>query len=139
VAAGDYRIGLDGKFYYGNAGGQANTEADNVDDVTLNLSKRVAESLRRGKKWVAKKPIANEATIDFKVLDIEGDGFVAALESAYMNDTRIALYPTDGTGGKGLDADYYITQFNRQEDNEGIISYTVKAEPTDELRDPQWQ
>ena len=138
MAAGDYRIGLEGKFYHGTEGGQAATEADNVDDVTLNLSKRVAEALRRGKKWVAKKPIANEASIEFKAFDIVADAFLAALESAYMNDTRIALYPTDGTGGKGLDADYYITQFQRQEDNEGIIFYSVKAEPTDELRDPQW-
>ena len=138
MAAGDYRIGLEGKFYHGAEGGQAATEADNVDDVTLNLSKRVAEALRRGKKWVAKKPIANEASIEFKAFDIVADAFVAALESAYTNDTRIALYPTDGTGGKGLDADYYITQFQRQEDNEGTFTVAGHTFQVNDIVDIYW-
>ena len=138
MAAGDYRVGLDGKFYYGAAGSQASTEADNVDDVTLNMSKRVAEALRRGKKWVAIKPTAGEASIDFKVFDIEGDAFLTALESAFFNDTKVALYPKSATSGKGLDGDYYIVGFNRTEDNEDFISYAVTARPTDEQRDPTW-
>jgi len=139
MAVGDYRIGLDGKFYSGPAGSKATTLRDNVDDVNLSLSKRVAEALRRGKKWVAIKPTATEATVEFAVFDIEGDAFVAQLESAFMTDTKIALYPTDATGGKGLDADYYITGFSRAEDNEDFIKYSVQARPTDEQRDPVWQ
>lgn len=139
MAAGEYRKGLNGVFKYGTAGAQADTEADNVDDVTMNMSKRVAEALRRGKVYVAKKPIATEVSIDFKAWDIVGDAFVTALETAFFADTRIALYPTSEQSGKGLDADYYITSFQRQEDNDGFVFYTVKAEPTDEERDPVWQ
>jgi len=101
MAAGDYRIGLDGKFFHGPAGATATTEADNVRNVNLNLSKRTAEALRRGKQWVAKKPIATEATLEFEIFDIEGDAFLAAIRDAFMNDTRIALYPTDGGGRPG--------------------------------------
>ncbi|HID74468.1 MAG TPA: hypothetical protein EYP56_00550, partial [Planctomycetaceae bacterium] len=88
MAAGDYRIGLDGKFLYGAAGSTATTEADNVRNVNLNLSKRVAEALRRGKKWVAKKTIATEAAVEFEILDIEGDAFLAQIKNAFMNNTK---------------------------------------------------
>jgi len=138
MAAGDYRIGLDGVFYHGAAGATAATEADNVRNVNLNLSKRTAEALRRGKKWVAKKPIATEATLEFEIFDIEGDAFLAAIRDAFMNDNRIALYPTDDASGEGLDADYYITNFSRNESNEEFITYSATAEPTDEVRDPTW-
>ena len=60
MAAGDYRIGLDGKFFYGPSGSQASTEANNVRNVNLNLSARTAEAVRRGKKWVAKNPVPRE-------------------------------------------------------------------------------
>jgi len=138
MAAGDYRIGLDGKFYYGNAGSQATTEATNVRNVNLNLSKRTAEALRRGKKWVAKKPVATEASLEFEIYDIEADAFLSTIKNAFMNDTKVALYPTDAASGEGLDADYYITNFSRNESNEDFITYSVTAEPTDETRDPTW-
>ena len=138
MAAGDYRIGLDGKFYHGPSGAQATTEADNVRNVNLNLSKRTAEAVRRGKKWVAKKPVVTEATLEFEIYDIEGDAFLAAVKNAFMNDTRIAFYPTDADSGEGLDADFYVTNFSRNEANEEFIAYSVTAEPTDEERDPGW-
>lgn len=138
MAAGDYRIGLDGVFLSGASGSTASTERDNVDDVNLSLSKRVAEAVRRGKTWVAIKPTVTEATLTFVVFDIDSDAFVAALRAAFMADTRIALYPKDASSGEGLDADWYITNFSRAEDNEDFIKYNVEARPTDEERDPSW-
>lgn len=138
MAAGDYRIGLDGKFLYGAAGSTAATEANNVRNVNLNLSKRVAEALRRGKKWVAKKTIATEATVEFEIFDIEGDPFLAQIKNAFMNNTKIALYPKDAASGEGLNADFYISGFSRNENNEDFIIYSVTAEPTDEQREPVW-
>jgi hypothetical protein len=138
MAAGDYRIGLDGKFLYGPAGAPAPTETSNVRNVNLNLSKRTAEAVRRGKKWVAKKPVVTEATLEFEVYDIEADPFLAAVKTAFMNDTRVAFYPKDAASGEGLDADFYVTAFSRSESNEEFITYSVTAEPTDELRDPAW-
>jgi len=138
MAAGDYRIGLDGKFLYGAAGVTAGTEASNVKDVNLNLSKRTAEALRRGKTWVATKPIATEASLEFEIEDIEGDTFLATVRAAFLGDTRLAFYPTDAAGGEGLDADWYIVDFSRSEPTEDFISYKVTAKPTDEARDPVW-
>ena len=138
MAAGDKRIGLEGAFLWGTAGSTPATETDNVDDVVLNMSKRVAEAVMRNRKWVAKKPTASEASLTFKVWDIEGDAFMAALLTAFNNDTRVALYAKDADSGAGLDADWYVTQMNRNEDNEGFIFYNCTAEPTDELRQPSW-
>jgi hypothetical protein len=139
MAAGDRRIGLDGVFYYGDAGSQADTEASNVDNVRVQLSARTAEAVERGKSFVTKKPTVLEPTLTFDVADKEGDAFVAALESAAYDKTRLALYPTDASSGKGLDADYYITEFSRSETNTQFITYSVTAVPTDESRDPVWQ
>ncbi len=138
MAAGDYRIGLDGKFYSGTAGTTASTERDNVDEVSLGLSTRTAEALRRGKTWVATVVIALEGTLTFKVFDIDSDAFVTVLRTAYMGKSRVALFPKDAATGEGLDADFYITGFTRDESNADIIAYNVEAKPTDELRDPAW-
>lgn len=133
-----YRVGLNGVFCYGAAGAQAANITSNVDDVTLNMSKRTAEAVRRGRIWVAKKPVVSEATLEFKVWDIVGDAFLAAIQAAFMNDSPIALWPRDDAAGQGLDADFYITNFSRSEDSEEFITYAVTAEPTDELRVPVW-
>lgn len=139
MAAGDFSVGLDGLFYYGTAGSQANTATSNVNGVSLSLSHRTAEAVRRGKSYVLTKPTVKEAALTFKMFEIESDGFLAAVEAAFMNKTRIALYPKARTSGKGLDADYYITQFSRDETEEEFESYSVEAKPTDEARNPTWQ
>ena len=139
MAAGDYRVGIEGKFYYGVAGSQAGTEADNVDDCECGMSKKMAQALRRGKKFVANKPIATEGSISWSMFDIEGDAFLLAVRQAFAADTRLALWPTDApSGGEGPDWDVYISEFNRTEDNDGFVIYKVKAVPTDEARDPVW-
>jgi hypothetical protein len=138
MAAGDYLMGLDGKFLYGTAGSQASTEADNVDGVNLSLSAEVAEAKRRGKTWVANKVTYLSGEVTWNMYDIEADAFLTAVKNAYMGQSKIALYPTDKASGEGLDADFYITGFNRTEDNDGYIMYAVTAKPTDEQRNPTW-
>lgn len=138
MAAGDYRMGLDGAFLYGSAGSTPAGEADNVDNVNLEMSARMAEALRRNKKFVSKKPTYLECSLSFSLYDIEGDVLVAAIRAAFVNKTRVAMYPKDADSGEGLNADWYISKFSRTEDNEGYIMYAVTAEPTDELRDPTW-
>lgn len=138
MAAGDYRMGLNGVFKYGTAGSTAATTTTNISTVEIALSARVAEAVRRNKTWVAKKPYVLEATLTFTIWDVVGDAFMAALETAYTTKAKIALYPTTEQSGKGLDGDYYITNFSRSEDNEGFVTYSVEAVPTDETRDPSW-
>jgi hypothetical protein len=138
MAAGDLLLGLEGAFNYGTAGAPAATLTNNVDGVSLSLSHRMAEAIRRGQGYVTSKPTIKEATLTFKVIDVEGDAFLAACEAAFFNKTKIAIWAKDKTAGKGLDADWYISQFTRDEPNEDFIGYSVEAKPTDETRDPSW-
>lgn len=139
MATGDIRIGLEGVFLYGTAGTTPVTEAVNVDSVALAISKRTAERIKRHKKYVAKKVTVTEATLSFEITDEEGDAFLTAVKTAAMADTALAMYATDITSGEGLNADWYITEFSRDENNAEIISYKVTAVLTDEDRDPVWE
>jgi hypothetical protein len=138
MAAGDLRIGLEGEFLYGTAGVTPTVEADNVDNVALAISKRTAERIQRHKRYVAKKVTVTEATLSFEITDEDSDAFLAAIRAAAMADTRIAMFAKDITAGEGLDADWYITEFSRDESNSEFISYKVTAVVTDEDRDPAW-
>lgn len=140
MAVGDFRIALDGSFKYGPAGISAPTVSNNVDSVQFAGTAIEASALRRGKRWKMTKAIALDGTLSFKVWDIEGDALVAALETAFMSLGKIALWPTAANSGKGLDADYAITGFNRGEENEqGFVEISVTAKPNDEQRDPVYQ
>ncbi|MBT9156653.1 MAG: hypothetical protein DDT37_01641 [Firmicutes bacterium] len=133
------RTGLNGPFFYGPAGVTATTRTMNVSEVVLTLGKRTVEWLRRGQQWVATKPVASEASLDFKVWDLTGSGIVANLLDSYLRDRRIALFATTELSGNGLDADFYVVQMDRDEGNENLVQYTVKAVPTDEQRVPVWR
>jgi len=142
MATGDIRIGLYGELYYGTTGSTPVTEAANVDAVALAISKRTAERIKRKKRYVTKKVTVTEATLSFEISDEEGDAFLSAVKTAAMADTRIALYALDvaaASGGEGLNADWYITEFSRDENNAEFMSYKVTAVLTDEDRDPAWE
>ena len=100
-----------------------------------------AERVKRHRKYVTKKVTVTEATLNFEIVDEEGDAFLTAIKNAAMNDTRVALYALDvakASGGEGLDADWYITEFSRDENNTEFVSYKVTAVLTDEDREPAW-
>jgi len=106
--------------------------------VSLAISKRTAERIQRHKRYVAKKVTVTEATLSFEITDEDSDAFLAAIRAAAMADTRVAMFAKDVSGGEGLDADWYITEFSRDESNSEFIAYKVTAVVTDEDRDPTW-
>jgi len=139
MAAGDYRIGLNGVFLYGTAGSTAATTALNITDVTLETSAIEADAKSRASTtWVPTKVAMLQATLTFTMLDEEGDAAIAAVKAAYFAKGKIAFYPTDVAGGDGLDADYNITGLSRNESLTEIISYSVTAKPNNEQREPSW-
>jgi len=138
MAAGELRIGLNGEFLYGAAGSTATTKHDNVHDVNLNAAAEKAEARRRHKKFISRKTTYLDCSVTFKIHDEEGDTLIPILRAHYMNKTRVALKPTDINGGDGLDADFYISKFSRDESNPAFIVYDVVADPTDEEREPTW-
>lgn len=138
MAAGDFRIGLDGEFLWGAKGSSAATESSDVEDVQLELSAIAITALLRGDTWENNDVVALQATVSFNLYDREGGALVAALRAAFLAKDKIALWPKDITGGEGLDADYVITKFSRSEQTQEYIKYAVECKPNRAQRTPQW-
>ena len=139
MAAGDFRIGLNGSFLYGTAGSSAASVATNVTDVQLELSAiEIDTKSRASTTWATSKVALLQATLTFSMLDKEGDSAVAAVKAAFFAKGKIAFWPKDLVGGDGLNADYYVTGLSRNESLVVVITYSVTAKPTDEQRAPVW-
>jgi len=135
-----YRLGLEGKLYYGDAGSLASNELKNAKDVTLNLEAAEADVTTRGNNgWRATVAALKDASVEWEMVwDTEDAGFVA-IKNAYFAGGPIALAILDGADGEGLDADFAITSFSRSEPLEEGMSVSVTAKPTYSTRSPQWK
>lgn len=133
------KIGLDARLFRGEAGTTAETEVENVKDVTVNLESGEADvTTRKTKGWRASKATLKDASIEFGILyDTEDEDF-RAFQAAYFGNTPIALFVSDGEGN-GLDADFTITNFTQEQPLEDAISVSVTAKPTASTRAPEWK
>jgi len=133
------RLGMQAKLYYGAAGATATTELTNVKDVTLNLEKSEADvTTRASNGWRATVATLKNGSVEFSMSwDTEDAGFTA-IKNAYFNDEAIALAVLDGEGGSGLDADFSVTNFTRNEPLEEAITVNVTVKPTYVTRAPTW-
>lgn len=133
------RLGLEAKLYHGAAGTTAASELTNVKDVTLNLETGEADvTTRAAQGWRATIATLKEGSVEFEMIwDTEDAGF-SALKNAYFNNTPIALAILDGENGSGLDADFSITNFTRNEPLEEALTVSVTAKPTYSTRPPAW-
>ena len=137
-----YRIGLDGVLKHGTKGSKATTPIANCTDVTLDLTAITADTTSRSSvDWTSEKSILKTASLTFKMLNHsdDADGAIAAIKSAFMGDDAIALHPTDSTGGEGLNADWNITGFKRDETMLQVQAFDVTATPNNEDREPVWE
>jgi hypothetical protein len=133
------RLGMEAKLYYGPAGSTATTELTNVKDVTLNLETGEADVTTRGNQgWRATVATLKNGSVEFEMIWDTGDAGFTAIREAYFNNTAIALAILDGESGEGLDADFSITNFTRNEPLEEAITVSVTAKPTYSTRAPAW-
>ncbi len=134
------RLGMDAKLFFGVAGATATTELSNVKDVTLNLETGEADvTTRANQGWRAVAATLKSGTVEFEMIWDTGDAGFAAIKDAYFNNTPIALAILDGTDGEGLDADFSITNFSRNEPLEEALTVSVTAKPTYSTRAPAWK
>ena len=133
------RLGMQAKLYYGAAGASATSELTNVKDVTLNLETGEADvSVRASEGWRATVATLKNGSVEFTMIwNTEDEGFTA-IKNAYFNNTAIALAVLDGEGGSGLDADFSVTNFTRNEPLEEAITVNVTVKPTYVSRAPTW-
>ncbi len=133
------KLGMEAKLYYGAAGSTPTTELTNVKDVTLNLETGEADVTTRGNQgWRATVATLKNGSVEFEMIWDTGDAGFTAIREAYFNNTAIALAILDGESGEGLDADFSITNFSRNEPLEEAITVSVTAKPTYSTRAPAW-
>ena len=134
-----YKLGLDAKLFHGPAGATATGEMSNCKDVTLNMETGEADiTTRAAKGWRITAATLKEASLEFEMVwDTSDEGF-KALKNAYFNNSAIALFASDGEGN-GLDADFVVTSFSRQEPLEEALTVSVTCKPTLVTRAPIWK
>ena len=136
-------LGMDCVLYYGTAGSTADTEADNIKDVTLTLEKGEADATTRGNDgWRATVGTLKDGSVSFDIVWDSSDAFFTALQEAWFDGDAIALLILSGavavSGVEGLDADYAIINFTRNESLEEVVTVSVTAKPTYSTRAPSW-
>lgn len=134
-----FKLGMNCKAYYGAAGSTATNLMGNVKDVTLNLSTGESDvTTRANAGWRAMAATLKEGSVEFKMVwDTADPGFIA-IKDAWFAAAAIALKFLDGPGGSGLDADFTITNFTRNEPLEEAVTVDVTAKPTYSTRAPEW-
>lgn len=134
-------LGLNGKMYYGNAGSTATNLLANVKDVTLNLSKGEADiTTRASQGWRSTVGTLKEGEVSFTMVWDTADAGFAAIQAAWENDTAIALLILDAESGTGtgLDADFSVINFTRNENLEEAFTVDVSCKPVFLTRAPDW-
>ena len=122
------RLGMEAKIYHGAAGTTATSELTNVKDVTLNLETGEADVTTRGNSgWRATVGTLKDGSVEFEMVWDSDDSGFTAIKNAYFNNTPIALAILDYENGEGLDADFSITNFSRNEPLEEGVTVSVTA------------
>jgi|GEM_PF-170965 len=133
------QLGLDAVLYRGTAGTTGATEVKNVKNLTLSVETGSADITTRATDgWKAYAATLKDGSLEWDMVDISGDADIAAVRAAWLAGTALALFADDGTG-EGLDADFVITKFDRDEQLEEAITYKVTAKPTYLTRAPAWK
>jgi len=129
-------IGLDARLYRGVAGATASTLMSNVRKVKLSREKAKADISRRGSRWKLTRTTTIAASVEFEMLADDADADLAAIRAAWEGNTPLAFKVVDKENGHGVDADWEITKFDRNEDEEKEEVYSVSIEPTYVTRYP---
>jgi len=134
-----YKLGLEAKLFHGAAGATAATEMKNVKDVTLNLESSEADiTTRASNGWKVTAAALKEASVEWTMVWDTADAGFTAVKTAYFGNTALGLFVSDGAGS-GLDADFIVTGFSREEPLEEAITVKVTAKPTYLTRAPAWK
>lgn len=138
------RIGLECKLYY-NTGTYASpvwVEVTNARDVTVPLSKGEADISRRGDSWRQRKGTLKDASIDFQLIQEDGDTAFDAFLDSFINGTPIELLALNGAddeeGAQGLRATCEIFKFDDGQALEEGETYDLSAKPTVSANPPEW-
>ncbi len=136
------RLGMEAKLNYkigGVGGGGTWTALGNTRDVTLNLEAGEADvTTRANAGWRATVATLKEASVEFEMVWDTADAGFTAIKNAFFDNDPIGLQILDGAAGQGLQADFSITNFSRNEALEEAITVSVTAKVTYSATAPSW-
>lgn len=122
----------------GLGGGGAWVVLANTRNVTLNLEKSEFDATTRASsKNRDTKTVIKDATIELEFLSVSADAGYTALQSAYANDSALAIKVEDADS-QGFQMDVVISSWSRSEAlEEGVLhNLTFKQTYIDTL--PSW-
>jgi len=140
------KLGMAAKLFF-KVGGVAAagpwTELTNVKDVTLSLETGEADvTTRANAGWKATVATLKEGSVEFEMVWDSADVGFAAIKNAFFGNLAIGLSIMDGdlaaAGSQGLQADFSITQFSREEPLEEAILVKIQAKVTYSATAPDW-
>ena len=138
------KMGIDAKLFF-KEGGRAEsadwTETENVRDLTLDLTKAEADATTRGNNgWRATLAGLKDGSVTFDMVWDPDDAGFAAISGSYLNNEKIGLSIMDGAiaTGTGLQGDFAIINFTRNEPLEDTITVSVVAKLTYSTSAPIW-
>lgn len=119
------------------------TEIESVKNVTTPSERATATSKDRGADWEAGDTGPMTGPVQITLNHRATDAGRSAIEAAYFLDTPIALCILDKdkatVGAKGLWADFKIAKYQRNEPEDGPVTYDIEAIPYDQAAvDPEW-
>lgn len=129
-----YRRGMDCKLYY-KEGGQGESgdwlELTNAQDVTLGQERDAADATTRGNNgYEAEVVTLKKAPVSWRMIFDPDDPAYVAISTAYHEGSLIGLQvltDTEANGGKGLQADFNIKKFTRNEALRDVVTVDVEA------------
>ena len=136
------KLGNEAKLYYGPAGSSAGTsnEFTIIRNATLNLSAdEVDITDRNSANWKGFMAGLLDASVDIEINNDSSDGGYQDLRAAFIGRTAIALLILDEESGEGLDADFIVTGFTRNEQAAQAQTVSITVRPYNQDREPTWQ
>lgn len=136
------KLGLDGVTNYkvgGQAAGGSWLELSVAKNVTLNLEKGEADATTRANSgWEAVVATLKKAAVEVELLWDTADAGFDALKTAFLNDSTIGLQVLDETSGEGLQADFIVMNFPREEPIDGVQAVSCTLKPTYSATAPRY-
>jgi len=136
------KLGLDAQLNFkagGVAAGGTWAEMVNCKDVTFNMEKGEADVTTRGNNgWRAMKAILKEGSVEWEMVNDDTDTGLAAVKNSFLNNAVLGLQILDEDSGEGLQADFEVFGFTRNEPLEEAQTYSVTAKITYSANPPEW-
>ena len=129
-------IGLNAKLYQGNPGASPSAEVSIVGTVKLALEVGEATLKIRASNFELSETTLFKAGLEFDILWDETDANFLALWTAFTTKAARACKCLSKANGKGIDADFKIFKFERNEDPEQGILANVAVKPCISSRAP---